>query len=79
MALQVFALFSGQTICRYMSCARFLGSFSVFLGTGACPVEPVAVAQIIDKAAAWAEVQTLPAFDNGNTLTNTLYWVATRP
>ncbi len=35
--------------------------------------------QIIDKAAAWTEVQTLTAFDNGNTLTNTLYWVATRP
>ena len=38
-----------------------------------------AVVQIINKAAAWAEVQTVPAFDNGNTLTNTLYWVATRP
>ena len=36
-------------------------------------------AQIINKAAAWAEVQSLASFDNGNTLTNTLYWVATRP
>jgi endo-1,3(4)-beta-glucanase len=34
---------------------------------------------IIDKEAAWAEVQTLRWHDNGNSKTNTLYWVATRP
>eukprot|EP01136_Pigoraptor_vietnamica_P014021 Opistho-1_new@55698 len=34
---------------------------------------------IIDKATAWSEVQTLTAYDDGNTATNTLYWVATRP
>ena len=28
---------------------------------------------------AWAEVQSLRAYDNGNSRTNTLYWVATRP
>jgi len=33
---------------------------------------------IIDKQAAWQEVQNLTAWDDGNTLTNTLYWVATR-
>jgi endo-1,3(4)-beta-glucanase len=34
---------------------------------------------IIDKEAAWTEVQTLRWYDNGNSKTNTLYWVATRP
>jgi endo-1,3(4)-beta-glucanase len=34
---------------------------------------------IIDKEAAWEEVQSLKNFDDGNTKTNTLYWVATRP
>lgn len=34
---------------------------------------------IIDKAAAWREVNTLTVFDDGNSKTNTLYWVATRP
>lgn len=34
---------------------------------------------IIDKEAAWNEVQTLRFFDNGNTMTNSLYFVATRP
>lgn len=34
---------------------------------------------IIDREAAWAEVQTLRWYDNGNSKTNTLYWVATRP
>mmetsp|Transcript_1217 Transcript_1217/g.3601 ORF Transcript_1217/g.3601 Transcript_1217/m.3601 type:complete len:720 (+) Transcript_1217:142-2301(+) len=34
---------------------------------------------IIDKAAAWREVSTLTVFDDGNSKTNTLYWVATRP
>ena len=34
---------------------------------------------VIAKAAAWAEVQTLTAFDDGNSRTNTLWWVATRP
>ena len=34
---------------------------------------------VIAKEAAWAEVQTLTAFDDGNSKTNTLWWVATRP
>jgi endo-1,3(4)-beta-glucanase len=34
---------------------------------------------IIDREAAWAEVQTLRWYDNGNSKTNTLHWVATRP
>ncbi len=34
---------------------------------------------VVDAAAAWEEAQTLKAFDDGNTLTNTLYWIATRP
>jgi len=34
---------------------------------------------VIDADAAWDEALTLTAFDNGNTLTNTLYWIATRP
>jgi len=34
---------------------------------------------IIDKEAAWSEVQNLAWYDNGNSMTNTLYWVATRP
>jgi len=34
---------------------------------------------IVDKEAAWEEVQNLRNFDDGNTKTNTLYWVATRP
>jgi len=33
---------------------------------------------ILDKEAAWQEVQNLSIFDDGNTKTNTLYWVATR-
>ena len=28
---------------------------------------------------AWTEVQTLRDYDNGNSRTSTLYWVATRP
>jgi endo-1,3(4)-beta-glucanase len=32
-----------------------------------------------DRAAAWTEVNTLTGFDNGNSKTNTLWWVATRP
>lgn len=34
---------------------------------------------VIDKAAAWDEAQSLVSFDNGNSRTNTLWWVATRP
>jgi len=36
---------------------------------------------IINKDAAWAQIQTLPpvAFGTGNSLTNALWWVATRP
>jgi endo-1,3(4)-beta-glucanase len=34
---------------------------------------------VIDATAAWAEVQALQSFDDGNTRTNALYWVATRP
>ena len=42
-------------------------------------VGPMPGIQVIDKAAAWTEVQTLATYDDGNTATNTLYWVATRP
>lgn len=34
---------------------------------------------IINPSAAWPQVQTLQSFLGGNTRTNTLYWVATRP
>jgi hypothetical protein len=34
---------------------------------------------ILDPVAAWDEVMTLNGHDDGNTLTNTLYWIATRP
>ncbi len=34
---------------------------------------------IIDKEAAWTEAQELQAFDDGNTKSNTFYWIATRP
>jgi endo-1,3(4)-beta-glucanase len=34
---------------------------------------------VIDPAAAWNECQTLTGYDDGNTETNTLYWLATRP
>jgi len=34
---------------------------------------------IIDKEAAWTEANTLQWYDNGNSKTNTLYWVASRP
>jgi len=33
---------------------------------------------ILDKEAAWTETQSLRYFDNGNTMTNSLYFVATR-
>jgi endo-1,3(4)-beta-glucanase len=33
---------------------------------------------IVDPAAAWAEVSALQTFDDGNSRTNALYWVATR-
>jgi len=34
---------------------------------------------VIDPVTAWDEVQTLQWYDNGNSETNTLYWVASRP
>ena len=34
---------------------------------------------IIDPEGAWTEAQTLTGYDDGNTKTNTLYWLATRP
>ena len=34
---------------------------------------------VIDKQAAWEEAKGLMAFDDGNSRTNTLYWIATRP
>lgn len=34
---------------------------------------------VIDPNAAWSEAQTLNGYDDGNTKTNTLYWLATRP
>ena len=34
---------------------------------------------IIDPATAWQEAQALIGYDDGNTRTNTLYWIATRP
>ena len=34
---------------------------------------------IIDKEAAWTEAQELTSFDDGNTKSNTYYWLATRP
>lgn len=34
---------------------------------------------ILDPNAAWSEVSGLKSFDNGNSRTNALYWVATRP
>ena len=34
---------------------------------------------IIDKETAWNEAQTLTSYDDGNSKTNTLYWLATRP
>jgi endo-1,3(4)-beta-glucanase len=33
---------------------------------------------VVDKAAAWNNVNSLNGWDNGNSKTNTLYWVATR-
>ena len=34
---------------------------------------------IIDKKAAWEEIQGVGAFHAGTSKTNTLYWIATRP
>lgn len=34
---------------------------------------------ILDAEEAWTRMQTLTHFDNGASLTNFLYWVATRP
>lgn len=33
---------------------------------------------IIDKEAAWQEAAQLTRYDDGNTKSNTLYWIATR-
>ena len=33
---------------------------------------------VIDSEAAWSEAQQLTSFDDGNTLSNTLYWIASR-
>ena len=37
------------------------------------------IESVSDKATAWTHVQELTGFDDGNTKTNMLYWVATRP
>ena len=34
---------------------------------------------IIDREAAWNEAMQLTSYDDGNTKSNTLYWIATRP
>ena len=34
---------------------------------------------ILDPDAAWTEASGLGSYDDGNTRTNTLYWIATRP
>ena len=34
---------------------------------------------VIDKNAAWEEAKSLQSYDDGNTRSNTLYWLATRP
>ena len=34
---------------------------------------------VIDPAAAWTEVESLKRYDTGNSKSNTLWWVATRP
>ncbi len=34
---------------------------------------------VIDPVAAWSEAATLTGYDDGNTRTNTLYWLSTRP
>ncbi|MDB4938188.1 MAG: uncharacterized protein JWP87_5160 [Labilithrix sp.] len=34
---------------------------------------------VIDKDAAWAEMNRFTAYDDGNSRTNALYWIATRP
>ena len=34
---------------------------------------------IIDPEAAWSEAQQLTGYDDGNTKSNTLYWIGTRP
>ena len=33
---------------------------------------------IIDPDAAWSEAQQLSSYDDGNTKSNTLYWIGTR-
>ncbi len=34
---------------------------------------------VIDREAAWNDAQTLTGYDDGNSRSNTLYWLATRP
>ena len=34
---------------------------------------------VIDPQAAWDEAQLLTSFDDGNTKSNTYYWIASRP
>jgi endo-1,3(4)-beta-glucanase len=34
---------------------------------------------VVNQSAAWNAAQTLTGYDDGNTRTNTLYWLATRP
>jgi len=34
---------------------------------------------VTDQAAAWTEVSALTDWDDGNSQTNTLWWVASRP
>ncbi|MCE9577395.1 MAG: hypothetical protein K8W52_29875 [Deltaproteobacteria bacterium] len=34
---------------------------------------------ILDPSAAWTEASALGSYDDGNSATNTLYWIATRP
>jgi endo-1,3(4)-beta-glucanase len=34
---------------------------------------------VIDPSTAWTEARPLGSYDDGNSKTNTLYWIATRP
>jgi endo-1,3(4)-beta-glucanase len=34
---------------------------------------------VVDPSAALAESRALTSYDDGNSKTNTLYWIATRP
>jgi endo-1,3(4)-beta-glucanase len=39
----------------------------------------LAALAVIDKASAWQQVNNLTAFDDGQSFTNLMYWIATRP